>query len=129
MSSNPNFTAGPNPEPIVTVSQLTTLIKEVLEGSFPPVWVSGEVSDFSQSHAGHMYFTLKDSQAQIKAVIWRTAASRVRFKMEDGLDVLCHGSLDVYPPRGTYQLVIRSIEPRGQGALQLAFKQRHAKLA
>ena len=115
--------------PVLTVSQLTARIKDTLESAFPSGWVSGEVSDFSQSHAGHIYFTLKDEQAQIRGVIWRTTVGRLRFKLQDGLAVLCCGDVDVYPPRGSYQLVVRQIEPRGEGALQLAFRQLHAKLA
>lgn len=115
--------------PILTVSELSEQIKEVLEGHFPAVWVSGEISNFSRPHSGHCYLTLKDEQAQIRAVIWRTAASRVRFDLQDGLEVICYGHLDLYAPRGSYQLVIQQIEPKGIGALERALAKLREKLA
>lgn len=114
--------------PVLTVAQLTLLIKEVLEGTFPAVWVSGELSDVSKPRSGHIYFTLKDADAQIRAVVWRNTASRLPFQLEDGAQVVCAGNLDVYPPRGSYQLVVREIEPRGVGALLLALRQLQQRL-
>lgn len=111
------------PPRVLTVSQLSTLIEGVLESTFHSLWVGGEISDVSRPHSGHVYFTLKDDQAQIRGVIWRSTAQRMRFKLEEGQQVVCHGDLDVYPPRGTYQLVVRQVEPQGVGALQLAFQQ------
>jgi exodeoxyribonuclease VII large subunit len=119
----------PEPPKVLSVSQLTALIQGTLESTFQGVWVSGEVSEVSRPHSGHVYFTLKDAQAQIRGVIWRSSASRIRFKLEEGQEVICHGDLDVYPPRGTYQLVVRQIEPKGVGALQLAFQQLQQRLA
>jgi exodeoxyribonuclease VII large subunit len=119
----------PEPPKVLSVSQLTALIPGTLESTFQGVWVSGEVSEVSRPHSGHVYFTLKDAQAQIRGVIWRSSASRIRFKLEEGQEVICHGDLDVYPPRGTYQLVVRQIEPKGVGALQLAFQQLQQRLA
>lgn len=113
---------------VFTVSQLTSLVKDALEARFPEVWVSGEISDLSQSHAGHIYFSLKDAKSQIRGVIWGAAAARLKFKPQDGLAVLCRGGIEVYAPRGSYQLIVRQIEPQGEGALQLAFRQLHAKL-
>jgi exodeoxyribonuclease VII large subunit len=112
----------------LTVSELTLLIKGTLESQFHGLWVSGEISEISRPHSGHIYFTLKDSQAQIRGVIWRSAAARIRFALEEGQEVLCLGDLDVYPPRGSYQLVVRQVEPRGAGALQIAFQQLLQKL-
>ncbi|MBC8357080.1 MAG: exodeoxyribonuclease VII large subunit [Planctomycetes bacterium] len=114
---------------VLSVGQLTALIKDVLEGTFPAVWVSGELSDVSRPRSGHVYFTLKDADAQIRGVIWRNTASRVPFDLEDGAEVVCGGSLDVYPPRGSYQLVVREIEPRGVGSLLLALRQLQQRLA
>ncbi len=114
---------------ILSVSQLTALIQGTLESTFHSLWVSGEVSEVSRPHSGHIYFTLKDAQAQIRGVIWRSAAARIKFKLEEGQEVICHGDLDVYPPRGAYQLVVRQVEPQGVGALQLAFKQLQQRLA
>jgi len=114
---------------VLSVSELTTQIKDTLEGAFPSVWVGGELSDISHPQSGHVYFTLKDAGAQIRGVLWRSAAARVRFDLQDGLDVLCRGAVDVYPPRGSYQLVVRHIEPRGVGALQQALRRLQEKLA
>ncbi|MEX2142054.1 MAG: exodeoxyribonuclease VII large subunit [Pirellulales bacterium] len=117
------------PEPILSVSQLTLFLKELVEATFPSVWVAGEISNFSKPQSGHCYLTLKDDQAQIKAVIWRTVASRLRFEPHDGLEVICRGHIDLYPPRGQYQLVIEEIQPRGVGALELALRKLREKLA
>jgi exodeoxyribonuclease VII large subunit len=115
--------------PLLTVSQLTAQIKELLETAFPVLWVGGELSNFSRPNSGHCYFTLKDETAQIKAVLWRSDAARVRFRLHDGLEVLCQGYLEVYGPRGTYQFVVRQIQPKGLGALELALRQLREKLA
>jgi exodeoxyribonuclease VII large subunit len=117
-----------SPERVLSVFELTSQIKDLLEGKFQDVWVSGEISNFSRPQSGHCYLTLKDDRAQIRAVLWRTAASRLRFELEDGLEVICQGSLDVYAPRGSYQLVIRQIEPKGIGALELALRKLKEKL-
>jgi exodeoxyribonuclease VII large subunit len=116
-------------ESTLSVSQLTALLKGVVEESFPAVWVSGEVSNFSQPHSGHCYFTLKDEAAQIRAVAWRSTAARLKFKLADGLELICHGRLDVYPPRGSYQLVVDDAQPKGVGALELALRKLREKLA
>lgn len=115
--------------PVFTVSQVTAQIKELLETAFPVLWMSGEVSNFSRPGSGHCYFTLKDEAAQIRAVLWRTDAARVRFDLQDGLEVLCQGYLELYAPRGTYQFVVRQIQPKGLGALELALRQLREKLA
>lgn len=111
-----------------SVYDLTARIKDSLESGFRSVWVGGEISNFSRPQSGHCYFTLKDDRAQIRAVVWRTAASRLRFDLHDGLEVICEGDLEVYAPRGTYQLVVRRIEPRGIGALELALRKLKARL-
>ncbi len=122
----------PEDEPeqqILTVSEVTEQIKSLLESRFPNVWIEGEISNFSRPRSGHCYLTLKDDEAQLPAVIWRSTASGLRFDLHDGLEVVCLGHLDVYPPRGRYQLIIRQIEPKGIGALELAFRQLRDKLA
>jgi exodeoxyribonuclease VII large subunit len=113
----------------LTVSELTAQIKDALEGEFASVWVEGEVSNFTRPQSGHSYFTLKDDQAQIRAVLWRSAASKLKFELADGLDVICHGHLDVYAPRGSYQLVVDQLQPKGFGALELALRKLREKLA
>ena len=118
-----------NGEHIYSVSEVTFLLKELVEASFPSVWLAGEVSDFARPRSGHCYLTLKDERCQIRAVIWKGTAARLRFDIEDGLQVVCHGHLDVYAPRGSYQLIIDDIQPRGLGALELALRQLRDKLA
>ncbi len=113
----------------LTVAELTSQVKDLLEGAFPAVWVAGEISNFSRPQSGHCYFTLKDESAQVRAVLWRGSAARLRFDMVDGLEVICQGHLDVYPPRGSYQLVVDQVEPKGVGALELALRKLRAKLA
>jgi exodeoxyribonuclease VII large subunit len=115
--------------PVLTVGQLTAEIKDVLESSFAEVWVSGEISNLSRPQSGHCYLTLKDEDAQLRAVLWRTAASRIRFDLDDGLEVICHGHLDLYAPRGSYQLVIDQMLPKGLGALELALRKLRQRLA
>ena len=113
----------------LSISQLNFYIKHVVEESFPKIWVTGEVSDLSRPSSGHIYFTLKDEQSQIRAVIWRTTAQRLPFQLKDGLKVICNGGVEVYAPRGSYQLIINQLQPKGIGPLQLAFQQLHKKLA
>jgi exodeoxyribonuclease VII large subunit len=112
----------------VSVSELTGHIKAILEGTFPSIWVSGEISDLSRPRSGHLYFTLKDDHAQMRAVIWRSTAMRLSQEVKEGDAVLCFGDVEVYGARGTYQLVIRKVQPQGLGSLQLAFQQLQAKL-
>ena len=113
---------------VLTVSDLTRDIKTSLQDRFSSVWVTGEISDLARPNSGHVYFTLKDDQSQIRAVIWRNTVTRLRVPLDDGLEILCRGDIDVYPPRGTYQLIIRHLEPRGEGALQAALRKLRAKL-
>lgn len=112
----------------LTVSELNARIKDILEASYSFVWVWGEISNLRIPSSGHAYFTLKDHQSQIKAVLFRTQFRRLRFLPEDGLQVLCNGRISVYEPRGEYQLVVELMEPQGIGALQLAFEQLKKKL-
>lgn len=118
---------------ILTVSQLNENIKYVLEETFGFVWVEGEVSNLRRPQSGHVYFTLKDDKSQIRAVYFRKYGSpknrSADFELEEGSSVLCHARLSAYPPRGEYQLIIESVEPRGVGALQKAFEQLKAKLS
>jgi exodeoxyribonuclease VII large subunit len=113
---------------VFTVSELTARIKGALEEAFPAVWVEGEVSNLRTPSSGHAYFTLKDDVAQLRCVLFRGRGRRVRFELEDGLQVLAFGGLDVYAARGEYQLVVELLEPKGLGALQLAFEQLKKKL-
>jgi exodeoxyribonuclease VII large subunit len=112
-----------------TVSELTDRIKQTLESDFDEVAVRAEVSNLARPRSGHIYFTLKDNSASIRAVLWKNDARRLAFDLTDGLAVRCVGRVTVYPPRGEYQIVVRQIEPEGIGALELAFRQRYARLA
>ena len=108
---------------VLSVSELNTLAKDVLAERFSKVWVAGEVSDLSRPASGHLYFSLKDDQATIRAVIWRNTAQRLPFDLEDGQQILCCGKIDLYVVRGSYQLVVNQVESQGQGTLQQAFEQ------
>ncbi|MCX5710992.1 MAG: exodeoxyribonuclease VII large subunit, partial [Candidatus Omnitrophica bacterium] len=104
---------------IFTVSEITQDIKSILENTFSEVWVEGEVSNLRPSSSGHIYFSLKDKEAVLSGVIFSRIAAQIKFKLEDGLKIICFGKIDVYPPRGNYQLIIEKVEPKGIGALQL----------
>jgi exodeoxyribonuclease VII large subunit len=120
---------GPEAAPrILSVCELTAQIKDVLEAAFPLVWVSGEISNLSRPQSGHCYLSLKDDQARIPCAMWRSVAGRVRFDLHDGLEVICRGRVEVYAPRGQYQMIIEHIEPKGVGALELALRQLRQKL-
>ncbi len=112
----------------ISVSQLTRTIKASLNNRFASVWVEGEISGLTRATSGHVYLTLKDANAQINGIIWRSDAEQLDFEPEQGMKVICRGGVDVYPQRGTYQLIIRRLLPQGVGSLQMAFKQLHAKL-
>ena len=116
------------PDTVYSVSQVTEIIKIALEAAFPVLWVEGEISNFHRHSSGHLYFTLKDAKSQLRAVMFRFEAKKVAFDLKDGLKVLCRGRINVYEPRGEYQIVADLIEPKGKGALQLAFEQLKEKL-
>lgn len=116
------------PEKIYTVTEITLLVKRELENAFPQLWVEGEISNFHRHHSGHLYFTLKDETSQLRTVMFRSDAARVPFELKDGLQVISRGRMNVYEPRGEYQLIADLLEPKGKGALQLAFEQLKEKL-
>lgn len=113
---------------VLTVSELTGLIKDVLEVNFNNIYVVGEISNAKVYPSGHWYFSLKDQDATLSAVCFKNSNSSIKFKLEDGLMVVARGKLSVYPPRGSYQMVVSGIEPVGVGDWQLAFDQLAAKL-
>lgn len=115
--------------PILTVAQLTELIKKQLEANFPDVWVEGEASNLRMPSSGHLYFTLKDNTSQVRAVVFRSSARFLKFRPRDGQHLLCRAHIAVYEPKGEYQLVIDYMEPKGLGALQQAFEQLKERLA
>jgi exodeoxyribonuclease VII large subunit len=113
---------------VLTVSQLSQQLAAVMEERFPAVWIEGEISNFKVYGSGHAYFTLKDEGAQLRCVLFRNRARRVRFEPRDGMHVMAFGAVEVYAQRGEYQLVVEILEPRGVGALQLAFQQLKERL-
>jgi exodeoxyribonuclease VII large subunit len=113
---------------IFTVSALTAEIRAVLEDGFSAIWVAGEISNFKHHTSGHMYFTLKDAEAQIRAVMFRGNNRLLKFQPADGQAVLVFGTVSVYERRGEYQINAEFMEPKGVGALQLAFEQLKARL-
>src|SRR5205823_13575510 len=112
----------------VTVSELTASIRGELEKRFASVWVEGEISNFHAHGSGHWYFTLKDEFAQVRAACYRSSNQRIRFRLEDGMQVRARGRLSVYEPKGEYQLIADSVGPVGGGASQLAFEQTKRRL-
>lgn len=113
---------------ILTISELTRRIRGSLEQEFFNLWVVGEASNVRRPTSGHVYLTLKDADAQLQAVIFKTVVNNIKFEVRDGMEVLAFGSVTVYEARGQYQLIIERIEPKGIGALQLAFLQLKERL-
>jgi exodeoxyribonuclease VII large subunit len=114
---------------VLSVKELTRAIKDLLESEHPCVWVEGEVSNLARPTSGHVYLTLKDDEAPLKAVVYRGVALRMRFDLRDGMRVIVRGRLTVYTPRGEYQLLVEEVHPKGIGPLELAFRQLKEKLS
>ncbi len=114
---------------ILTVSELNGSIRTLLENRFPFISVAGEISNLHRPYSGHLYFTLKDANAQIKAVLFKTQQRYLPEPPKDGMHVVCRGRISVYEPRGEYQLIVDTVDFRGAGALQLAFEQLKSRLA
>ena len=114
---------------LLSVSDVTRLIRNSLEDQFQDVWIEGEISNLRAPSSGHLYFTLKDSQSQLRGVLFRSGALRLRFALQEGLAVIARGRISVYEPRGEYQLIVDSLEPKGGGAFQLAFEQLKERLS
>lgn len=119
---------GASSESPLSVTQLNEWVKKLLTQSIPTVWVSGEISNLVQSSSGHVYFTLKDASGQLAAVLWRSTWEKLGIDLREGMAVIVQGRIDVYAPRGTYQIVVQKIEEQGLGALQAAFRRLFAKL-
>ncbi|MBW2217904.1 MAG: exodeoxyribonuclease VII large subunit [Deltaproteobacteria bacterium] len=114
---------------IYTVSALTSELKTLLDENYPIVWITGEVTNFASPGSGHFYFTLKDSKAQISAVMFKGQNRKLSFQPENGMEITGLCRISVYEPRGTYQAIFEHIEPKGTGALQIAFEQLKKRLA
>ena len=119
----------PAPTQVFSVSELTRRLKALLEGQFPALWVEGEISNLATAPSGHVYFTLKDANAQLSAVLFRGSAGKLNFQLADGQQIVALGAVSVYERRGQYQLIVSQLLPKGLGALQLAFEQLNQKLA
>ena len=126
---NGRLRSAPTAPRVLTVAELARRIQHTLEGGLDGVWVVGEISNFRAAPSGHYYFTLKDEEAQLAAVLFRSAAARIRFRPSDGLEVVAGGRVRLYEARGTLQLYVESLEPRGLGALRLQLQQLRDKLA
>src|ERR1700751_2588888 len=114
---------------VVAVSELNAAIRGVLDREFSDIWVSGEISGAKLATSGHYYFTLKDAEAQLRCVCFRSTARFLKFKPQDGVAALARGPIDVYEARGEYQLQVEALEPQGYGPLEFAFQQLKKKLA
>lgn len=114
---------------LLSVSDVTRLIRDSLEEQFQDVWIEGEISNLRAPSSGHLYFTLKDNQSQLRGVLFRSGALRLRFALQEGLAVIARGRISVYEPRGEYQLIVDSLDPKGVGAFQLAFEQLKERLS
>ncbi|MFP6774104.1 MAG: exodeoxyribonuclease VII large subunit [Alphaproteobacteria bacterium] len=115
--------------PEYSVSEIAAAVKRTVEDNFGFVRIRGEVSGFLAARSGHLYFSLKDDKAVIDSVVWRGTAGKLRFRPEDGLEVICTGKLSTYAPRSRYQLVVEAMEPAGVGALMALLEERRQKLA
>ncbi|MDB4951147.1 MAG: Exodeoxyribonuclease 7 large subunit, partial [Gemmatimonadetes bacterium] len=111
-----------------TVGEVNAAARDLVEGYFPPMWVAGEVSNFTKARSGHCYFTLRDRDAQLRCVMWRDDARRLPTQPAEGMEVRALGRLTVYPSRGEFQLGVAELEAKGEGLWKLAFQQLHTKL-
>jgi exodeoxyribonuclease VII large subunit len=119
---------GGSPEDALTIAQLTNAAKEVLEGAFPPIWIKGEVSNFTAHRNGHWYFSLRDATAQLSCVVWSRDVKRIPAPPDEGMQVMAHGQLSVYAARGQMQFMVRSMEAEGEGLWRKAFEKTKAAL-
>lgn len=120
---------GTRPETAIPVSEINAAARELLEERFPPLWIAGEIANWRRVNSGHCYFSLRDDSAQISCVMWRSDARRLPTDPEEGMEICAFGQISLYEVRGTYQLVVRSLEARGEGLWRLAFERLKKKLA
>ena len=116
------------PRHILTPSSLNRLVRDLLGDALPQIWIEGELSNVARPASGHLYFTLKDSGAQVRCAMFRPKSSTLRFRPVDGMQVLLRAKVGLYEPRGEFQLVAEYMEPAGEGALQREFEQLKARL-
>src|SRR5258708_21551830 len=113
---------------ILTIGEVTRALKCLVEDAFPSLWVTGEITSYKKHSSGHHCFTMKDAEAQLKAVIWRGTAGRLKFNLGDGMEVVARGRLDIYGPHGEYKLIVDEVHPKGLGAQEIALRQLKEKL-
>jgi exodeoxyribonuclease VII large subunit len=123
-----NAAAIPQNAKVLSIGEVTRAIKGLIEEGFSSVWVAGEVSNLARPSSGHIYLTLKDSEAQLRTVVWRSVALRLRFELREGMEVIVRGRMSVYAPRGEYQLSVEELHPKGLGPQELALRQLKEKL-
>jgi exodeoxyribonuclease VII large subunit len=119
---------GGSPEQALTIAQLTNAAKEILEGAFPPIWIKGEVSNFTAHRNGHWYFSLRDATAQLSCVVWSRDTKRIPAPPDEGMQVMAHGQISVYAARGQMQFMVRAMEAEGEGLWRKAFEKTKAAL-
>ncbi len=119
---------GGSPEDALSIAELTNAAKEILEGAFPPIWIKGEVGNFTAHRNGHWYFSLRDATAQLSCVVWSRDVQRIPAPPDEGMHVLAHGQLSVYAARGQMQFMVRSMEAEGEGLWRKAFEKTKAAL-
>ena len=128
MIDSPDSDRRSPPQDALSVSEVTSRVKEQLETRFADVWVAGEVSNLTRASSGHIYLSLKDESALLRAVVWRGMVPQLAIEPADGLQVICHGRIEVYAPRGTYQLTVDRLHAVGTGALEAQLRRLHARL-
>src|SRR5438874_768459 len=114
---------------VFSVRDLVSTVRTALEREYTDIWIGGEISNYQPAESGHLYFTLKDGEAQLRVVMFRMQARLLRFRLENGMEIIARGRITVYESRGELQLIAEYLEPKGAGALQIAFEQLKAKLA
>ena len=119
---------GATPEQALTIAQLTNAAKEIIEGAVPPVWIKGEVTNFTAHRNGHWYFSLRDTTAQLSCVVWSRDRMRIPAPPDEGMQVMAHGQISVYAARGQMQFMVRAIEAEGEGLWRKAFEKTKAAL-
>ena len=127
--SSTTVNAAPPARDIYTVTRLNREVRAVLEGSFPALWVQGEISNLARPASGHLYFSLKDSNSQVRCAMFRNRNRLLKFSPENGMEVIALAAVGLYEGRGEFQLIVERLEPAGVGALQKAFEELKAKLA
>ncbi len=127
-NASPKTRPGTSSDAPLSVAQLNAWIKNAIEQTVPTFWLVGEIGNLNQSASGHVYLTIKDATSQVSAVLWRSTFERIGMDLREGMAVLVQGRIEVYGPRGTYQVIITRMEQQGLGALQAAFRRLHAKL-